>query len=69
METAACEFVTDGAGTAFCDSKLYKGLTSAFNNVLNNYIEGPITGAMASVEDCAGKAVKSIFSGFCSLFQ
>eukprot|EP00966_Prymnesium_polylepis_P034036 791354-Prymnesium_polylepis.1 len=37
LEQAACDYVSGGAGAAFCSSQLFKGITGVFNKVLNGY--------------------------------
>jgi len=68
LEQAACTYITDGAGAAFCDSRLWKGIKGMFNKVLNGAIEGPVVHVMDKVEDAAADACKSVFHAFSSFF-
>jgi hypothetical protein len=69
LEDAACEYFSGGAATPFCDSPLFKGITSVVNKVANHFIEEPIVHAMDKVEDAAADCVKSVAGVFASWFR
>ena len=53
LEQAACTYVTEGAGAAFCDSYGFKAGQYVFNWVLNYVAEKPIVEVMDTLENAA----------------
>jgi hypothetical protein len=69
LETAACVYFSAGAAEPFCESPIFKGITSVVNKVANHFIEEPIVHAMDKVEDAAADAVTSVAHVFSSWFR
>lgn len=69
LEKAACEYVTAGVGTAFCDSMVFKGAIAVINAVANHFIEAPIVHAMDNFEDACVDAAKSVANAVRDFFN
>lgn len=69
LERAACEYVTEGAASAFCQSRVFGAAIGVVNKVANHYIEQPIVHAMDTVEDACAGVAESVANVFSRWFQ
>lgn len=61
LEQGACDYVTGGAGTAFC-SKVLPKILAPINDFVNKFIEKPIVEAADKVEDAVAGAAKKAWN-------
>lgn len=69
LETAACEGISGGVLTPFCQSGLFKGAVGVVNSFVNKYVEQPIVNAMDKVENSLVGIAQKCASWFSGLFS
>jgi len=61
LEQGACDYVTGGAGSAFCSKALPK-ILAPINDFVNKFIEKPIVEVADKIEDAVAGAAKKAWS-------